>query len=170
MNHLIFDMAGDPEGERVTSVSSVEGHGIQHSFTAAEPRGRNGLESGHQTGDQGWFEASWKCEDSLASMRNWAKNARINSSGYSPCTLGRGVEETNCLGRHWIESKVVIWRPLQLPDHAPNFGRRMSSSWALDGTLVARFVLGGFMIRSRHERQRHHRFSAHVTNEVFSVR
>ena len=44
------------------------------------------------------------------------------------------------------------------------------SSWALDGTLVARFVLGGFMIRSRHERQRHHRFSAHVTNEVFSVR
>ena len=44
------------------------------------------------------------------------------------------------------------------------------SSWALDGTLVARFVLGGFMIRSRHERQRHHRFSAHVTNEAFSVR
>ena len=61
----------------------------------------------------------------LASMVNWAKKARINSSGYSPAqwVIGRGYKLP------WSfpdEKQSGELASLELPDHSPEFGRRIS--------------------------------------------
>ena len=110
MNHLIFDMAGEFEGERVTSVSLWKGNGIQHYFTAAEPRGKTDLKAA----------ARQAIKDGRASrLRGNARTRLHDELGKEcshqlvwilTCTVGRRVEDTSCLGRYWIESKVVNWR------------------------------------------------------------
>ena len=70
----------------------VEAHGIRQYFTASETVWQNGLVERNgglwkaaarkaikDVGARGFVEMR-----RLASMVNWAKNARINSSGYSP--------------------------------------------------------------------------------------
>ena len=61
----------------------------------------------------------------LGSMVNWARNARINLSGYSPAqwVSGRGYKLPWSL---LDEKRSGELAPLELPDHSPEFGRRMS--------------------------------------------
>ena len=97
MNHLISDMGGEFEGELG---EFMEAHGIRQYFTAYEAPWQNGLVERHggswmaaarraiiDVGTGGFVEMR-----RLGSMVNWAKNARINSSGYSPAqwVIGRG--------------------------------------------------------------------------------
>ena len=65
----------------------------------------------------------------LASKVNWAKNARINSSGYSPAqwVIGRGYKLPWSL---LDEKQSGELASLQLTDQSPEFGRRMSWLWA----------------------------------------
>ena len=65
----------------------------------------------------------------LASMVNWAKNARINSSGYSPArwVIGRGYKLPWSL---LDEKQSGELASLELPDHSLEFGRRMPRLWA----------------------------------------
>ena len=60
----------------------------------------------------------------LASMKNWAKNDRINSSGYSPAqwVIGRYKLPWSLLD----EKQSGELASLELPDHSLEFGRRMS--------------------------------------------
>ena len=62
-------------------------------------------------------------------MVNWAKNARINSSGYSPphWVIGRGYTLPGSL---LDEKQSGELASLVLPEHSPEFGRRMSWLWA----------------------------------------
>ena len=89
MNHLISDMEGDVDGELS---EFMDAHGIRQYFTASEAPWQNGLVERNGgiwraaarkaikgVGARGFVEMR-----RLASMVNWAKNARINSSGYSP--------------------------------------------------------------------------------------
>ena len=65
----------------------------------------------------------------LASMVNWAKNTRINSSGYSTAkwVIGRGYKLPWSL---LDEKQIGDLASLDLPDHSPELGRRMSRLWA----------------------------------------
>ena len=65
----------------------------------------------------------------LASMVNWAKNARINSTGYSPVqwVSGRRYKLPWSLLNEKQSGELAS---LELPDHSPEFGRRMSWLWA----------------------------------------
>ena len=65
----------------------------------------------------------------LASMANRAKNARINSSGYSPAqwVIGRGYKLPWSL---LDEKQSGELASPELPDHSPEFGRRISWLWA----------------------------------------
>ena len=65
----------------------------------------------------------------LASMANWAKNARNNSSGYSPAqwVCGRGYKLPWSILNEKQSGELAS---LELPDHSPEFGRRMSWLWA----------------------------------------
>ena len=62
------------------------------------------------------------------SMANWAKNGHINSSGYSRAqwVIGRGYKLP-----WWLldEKQSGELASLELPDHSPEFGRRMSWLW-----------------------------------------
>ena len=65
----------------------------------------------------------------LASMMNWAKSARINSSGYSPAqwVIGRGYKLPWSL---LDEKQSGEMASLEFPDHSPEIRRRMSWLWA----------------------------------------
>ena len=58
-------------------------------------------------------------------MVNWAKNTRINSSGYSPAqwVIGRGYKLPWSL---LDEKQSGELASLELPEHSPEFSRRMS--------------------------------------------
>ena len=100
-------------------------------------RGRRGLmnamaESGRRLpgrqSKMSGFEVSWEMRR-LASTVNWAKNARINSCGYSTAqwVIGRGDKLPWSL---LDEKQSGELAPLKLPDHSPELGRRMSWLWA----------------------------------------
>ena len=89
MSHLVSDMGGEFEGELG---EFMDPHGIRPYFTASEAPWQNGLvertggiwkAAARQTikdvGARGFVEMRI-----LSSMVNRAKNARINSSEYSP--------------------------------------------------------------------------------------
>ena len=89
MSHLISDMGDEFEGELG---AFTEAHSNRKNFTASEAPWQSGLvernggiwkaaarEAIKDVGAQCFVEMR-----RLASMVNWAKNARINSSGYSP--------------------------------------------------------------------------------------
>ena len=116
----------------------TEAHGIRQYFTASEAPWQNGHVERHggvwkaaarkavkDVGPRGFVEMR-----KLASMVNWAKNARINSSGYSPAPMGHPVKDTNCRGHFCAKIKASNWASLELPDHSTEFGRRMSWLWA----------------------------------------
>ena len=99
LSHLISDMGGEFEGELG---EFMEAHGTRQYFTASEAPCQNGLV---ERNGGIWKAAARKAIKDvgargvvemrrLASMVNWAKNARINSSGYSPAqwVIGRGYK------------------------------------------------------------------------------
>ena len=113
MSHLISDMGGEFDGE---PGEFMEAHRIRQYSTASEAPWHNGFVERNDgiwkaasraaikyVGARGFVEMR-----RLASMVNWAKNARINSSGYSPAQWS-SVEDTSCLGRFWTRSKVENW-------------------------------------------------------------
>ena len=130
MSHLTSDMGGEFEGELG---ESMEAHGIRQYFTASEAAWQNGLvrrnggiwkaaarKAIKYVGARGFVDMR-----RLASMVNWAKNARINSSGYSPAqwVIGRGYKLP------WSpldEKQSGELASLELPDYSPEFGRRLS--------------------------------------------
>ena len=132
MSHLISDMGGEFEGELG---EFMEGHGLRQYFTASEAPWQNGLVERNRgiwkaaarkaikdVGARGFVEMR-----RLVSMVNWAKNAWINSSGYSPAqwVIGRAKLPWSLLdGKQ--SGKLAS---LELPDHSPEFGRRMSWLW-----------------------------------------
>ena len=124
MSYLISDMGGEFEGELG---EFMEAHGIRQYFTASEAPWQNGLVERNggirktikDVGARGFVEMR-----KLASMVGWAKNARINSSGYSPAqwVICRGYK----LPRSLLDEKQSgDWASLELPDHSPELGRRM---------------------------------------------
>ena len=134
MNHLISDMGGELEGELG---DFMEARGIRQYFTASEAPWQNGLV---ERNGGIWKAAARKpIKDvgarvfvemrRLASMVNWAKNARINSSGYlrAQWVIGRGYKLPWSL---LDEKQSGELASLELPDHSPEFGRRMSWLWA----------------------------------------
>ena len=62
-------------------------------------------------------------------MVNWAKNAGINLCRYSPAqrVIGRGYKLPCSLLDDKQSGELAS---LKLPDHSPEFGRRMSWLWA----------------------------------------
>ena len=115
----------------------MEAHGIRQYFTASEAPWQNGLverfggiwkaaarKAIKDVGERGFVEMR-----RLASMVNWAKKARINSSGYSPAhwVIGRGHKLPSSL---LDEKQSGELASLELPDHSLEFGRRMSWLWA----------------------------------------
>ena len=74
------------------------------------------------------FEVSWEMRR-VASTVNWAKNARINSCGYSTAqwVIGRGYKLPWSL---LDEKQSGELASLELPDHSPEFGLGMSWLWA----------------------------------------
>ena len=113
MSHLISDMEGEFEAELG---EFMEAHGTRQYFTASEALWQNGLveRSGgiwkaaarkaiKDVGARGFVEMR-----RLASMVNWAKNARINSSGYSSAqwVIGRGYKLPRSF---WTRSKAANW-------------------------------------------------------------
>ena len=100
----------------------IEAHGIRHQFTASEAPWQNGLERCRSTRFRG--HAKTRIHGELGK-----KNARINSSGYSPAqwVIGRGYKLPWSL---LDEKQGDELASLQLPDHSPEFGRRMSWLWA----------------------------------------
>ena len=134
MRHLISDMGGEFEGELGVC---MEAHGIRQYFTASEAPWQNGLVERNggiwkaaarkvikDVGARGFVDMR-----RIASMVNWATNARVNSSGYSPAqwVIGRGYKLPWSL---LDEKKNGERASLELPDHSPEFGRRMSWLWA----------------------------------------
>ena len=133
MSHVISDMGGEFEGELG---EFMEAHAIRQNFTASEAP-QNGLVERNggiwkaaarkpikDVGARGFVEMR-----RLAFMVNWAKIARVNSSGYSPAqwVIGRGYKLPWSL---LDEKQSGELAPLELPDHSPEFGRRMSWMWA----------------------------------------
>ena len=113
MSYLIFDTGGEFQGELG---EFIEAHGIRQYFTASEAAWQNGLV---ERNGGIWKAAARKAIKDvgargfvkmrrLASVVNWAKNARINSSGYSPAQWS-SVEDTSCHGHLWTRSKVENW-------------------------------------------------------------
>ena len=113
MSHLISDVGCEFEGELG---EFMEAHGIRQYFTASEGPWQNGLVERNggiwkatarktikDVGARGFVETR-----RLASIVNWAKNARINSSGVRQPN-GSSVEDTNCHGHFWMRSKVANW-------------------------------------------------------------
>ena len=99
MSYLISDTGGEFERDLG---EFVEAHDIRQYFTASEAPWQNGLVERNggiwkaaarktikDVGARGFVEMR-----RLASMVNWAKHARINSSGYSPAqwAIGRGYK------------------------------------------------------------------------------
>ena len=89
MSHLISDKGGEFQGELG---EFIEAHGIRKYFTASQAPWPNGLV---ERNGGIWKAAARKAIKDVgargfvemrrhASMVNWAKNARINTSGYSP--------------------------------------------------------------------------------------
>ena len=127
MSHLISDMGGEFEGELG---EITEAHGIRQYLTASEAPWQNGhveriwkaaaRKTIKDAGARGFVEMR-----RLAAMVNRAKNARINSSGYSPAqrVIGQGYELPWSL---LDEKQSGELASLELPDHSPEFGRRMS--------------------------------------------
>ena len=114
MSHLISDMGGEFEGELG---ECMDGHGIRQYFKASEGPWQNGRvernggiwkaaarKTIRDVGARGFVEIR-----RLASMMNWAKNARINSSGCSPAQWVISVEGANCHGHCRMRSKVPSW-------------------------------------------------------------
>ena len=60
-------------------------------------------------------------------MVNWAKNARINSSEYSPANGRLRIQVALVASGREAERRTGI---TELPDHSPEFGRRMLWLWA----------------------------------------
>ena len=133
-SHLISDMGGEFEGELG---ELEEAHCIRQYFTASEATWQNGpverdggiwkaaaRKTIKDVGARGFVEIR-----RLASMVNWAKNARSNSSGYSPAqrVIGRGY---NLPWSLLDEKRSGALASLELPGHSPEFGRRMSWLWA----------------------------------------
>ena len=120
MNHLISDMGGEFVGELG---KFMEAHGIRQYFTAAETPWQNGLV---ERNGGIWKAAARKAIKveirRLASMVNWAKNARNNSSGYSPAqwVIGRVYKLPWSL---LDEKQSGELASLELPDHSLGFGR-----------------------------------------------
>ena len=128
MSHLISDIRGEFEGGLG---EFMDAHNIRQSPW------QNGLveriggiwnaaarKATKDVGARGFVEMR-----RLASMVNWAKNARINSSGYSPTqwVIGREYQ----LPRSLLDEKQSCeLASLGLADHSPEFGRRMSWLWA----------------------------------------
>ena len=107
MGSIMSDFGGEFEAELG---EFMEAHGIRQHFTAAEAPWQNGLveraggvwkaaakKAIADVGAEGFVEMR-----RLAAMVNWAKNSRINASGFSPAqwVLGRGYRlPMECLGR-----------------------------------------------------------------------
>ena len=134
MSHLISDMGSEFEGELG---EFKEAHCIRQYFTAAEATWQNGPVERYggiwkvaarktikDVGARGSVEIR-----RLASVVNWAKNARIDSSGYSPAqwVIGRGY---NLPWSLLDEKQGGELASLELPDHSPEFRRRLSWLWA----------------------------------------
>ena len=134
LGHLISDMGGEFAGELG---EFTEAHGMRQYFTASEAPWQNGLVE-HSGGI--WKAAARKAiKDvgargfvgmrTLASMMNWAKKTRINSSGYSPAQWV--IRQRYKLPWPLLDEKQSgELASLELPDHSPEFGRRMSWLWA----------------------------------------
>ena len=134
MSHLISDMGGEFEGERG---EFMDAHGNRQYFTPSEAPWQNGLV---ERNGGIWNAAARKAIKDfgarrfvemrrLASMVSWAKNARINSSGYSAAqwVIGRGYK---LLWSFLDEKQSGELASLELPDPSPESGRRMSWLWA----------------------------------------
>ena len=134
MNHLTSDMGGEFEGELCDFMGA---HVVRQYFTASEAPWQNGLVERNggiwkaaarkaikDIGARGFVEMR-----RLASMVNWAKKARLNSSGYSSAqwVIGRGYKLPASL---LDEKQSGELASLELPDHSLEFGRRMSWLWA----------------------------------------
>ena len=134
MSHLISDMGGEFQGELG---ELKEAHGIRQYFTTSEARWQNGLvernggiwkavarKAIQDVGPHGFVEMR-----RLACMVRWAKHARIYSSGYSPAqwVIGRGYKLPWSL---LDEKQSAELASLELPNHSPELGRRMSWLWA----------------------------------------
>ena len=111
----------------------MEAHDIRQYFTASEAPWQNGLVERNggiwkagarktikDVGTRGFVEMR-----RLASMVNLAKNDRINSSGYTPAqwVIRRGYKLPWSL---LDEKESGELASLELPNHLPEFGRRMS--------------------------------------------
>ena len=120
-------MGGEFEGELG---EFLEAHDSRQHFTASEapwqngPVERNGgiwkaaaRKTIKDVGARGFVEMR-----RLASMVNWAKNARINSSGFSPAqwVVGRGCQLPWSL---LDEKQSGELASLELPYHSPELGR-----------------------------------------------
>ena len=123
VNHLISDMGGEFEGELG---EFIEAHGIRQDGHV-ERNGRIRKVAARKVikdvGAQGFVEMR-----RLASMVNWAKSARINSTGYSPAqwVCGRGYKLPWSILNEKQSGELAS---LELPDHSLEFGRRMSWLW-----------------------------------------
>ena len=136
VSHLISDMGGAFEGELG---EFMEAHGIRQYFTASEAPWQNGLVEPNG----GTWKATARKNNQRCRSTRFRGNAKtrlhgelgkkkrscITSSGYSPdqWVIGRGYK----LPRSLLDEKQSgELASLKLPDHSPEFGRRMSGLWA----------------------------------------
>ena len=129
MSHLISAKGDEFEGELC---EFMEAHGIPQYPTASEAPWQNGLV---ERNGEIWKAAARKAIKDvgaagfvemrrLASMVNWAENARVNSS--AQWVIGRGYKLPWSL---LDETQSGELASLELPDHSSEFGRRMSWLW-----------------------------------------
>ena len=141
VSHLISDMGGEFEGELG---EFMEAHGIRKYVLPSEAPWQNGLVE--FTGGT-WKAAARKAIKDvgarcfvemrrLASMVNWARNARINSSGHSHALsiIRQGYKLSWSL-------QVANWR--HWSDHHSEFGRRVSSARRAFETMDTNHPLRG---------------------------
>ena len=130
VSHLISGKGGEFEGELR---EFMEAHGIRQYFTGSEAPWQNGLV---ERNGGFWKAAARKTIKDvrsrgfvemrrLASMVNLTKNDRINSSGYTSAqwVIGRGYKLPWPL---LDEKESDELASMELPNHLPEFGRRMS--------------------------------------------
>ena len=135
MSHLISDMGGEFEGE---FCEFMEAHGIRQYFTASEAPWQNGLVERNggiwkaaarktikDVGARGFVELR-----RLASMVNWAKKTLALTRLDIHQPNGSSVEDTKLPWSLLDEMQSGDLASLELPDHSPQFGRRMSWLWA----------------------------------------
>ena len=103
MNHLIFDMAGEFEGERVNSVSLWKGTAFDTISRQSNPRGKTDL----------------KAAARQAIKDGWASRLRGNARTRLHEELGK-----ECSQRMFASTR------LDTHLYRPKFGRRMSWLWA----------------------------------------